>query len=302
MFKPHSSLPPIVHPVNPRDYHDAPAAPRGDAARTMSQSELKEFSRCQHRWLAGFKEESSDAMNDGALLDTLILTPERFESVYAVAPDTYPAPESARKDAPIIQKAWNWNAEFCKNFRTAEHAAGREVVKSSDHGDALKAREILFLNEHIAAFHSVSRKQVQVNAEWHDEETGIVVPIKCLLDLAPDPTSEFGNTLADFKRTQSAEYRAWTKTVRNFGLHYQAAFYIDAINAAAGLAYRSFEHHIQESFEPWETTHRMLSDDFITLGRVAYIRDLKDYCRALKTGTFRGYDEAIVEPESWMAE
>lgn len=292
MFVPHSSRPPIVHPCDPKAYHSADSFARGNPSKTMSQSELKEFSRCQRRWLNGFKEESSDAMEDGALLDCLILTPERFGTSYAITPETYP---SEKGDKP-----WNWNANHCKAWRDEQEAAGFEVVKPSAASDAHAAKAVFYKNEHIAEFHAVSQKQVCVNVEWMDEETGLSIPIKCLLDLAPDPDSEFGDTLADLKRTNNAEYRAWCATVRKFQLHYQAAFYLDAINAATGLKYRNFEHHIQESFSPWETTHRMLSAEFVNLGRVAYMRDLQDYCRALKSGVFRGYDEAIVEPEAWM--
>ncbi len=86
----------------------------------------------------------------------------------------------------------------------------------------------------------------------------------------------------------------------NDGLNYQAALYLDAYNAASGLKYRNFSHVISENEPPYEPTWRMLAVEFLQIGRDHYQSDLKRYCYALKHGTFRGYDTAIVEPEAWM--
>lgn len=298
MFKPHSTLPPIVHPVDPQTYRQFGHKDRGNPGRTMCQSDLKEFGRCAHRWVAGFDEEKTSAMADGALVDCVILTPERFEKTYAIAPETYPA-EGKKKGDPTVDKPWNWNATFCKEWRDEQTGKGLEVAKSDDASEAWKAKEAFFQNDHLRAFHEVSKKQAQVNVEWHDQ-SGIVVPVKCLLDIVPDPSSQFGDTLADLKRTNCADYRSWAKTVHSYGLHYQGAFYLDAINAATGLNYRNFEHHIQESFSPYETTWRPLSVEFIKLGRDRYQYDLREYCRSLNEQKFHGYDNAVVDPEPYM--
>lgn len=298
-FAKHPSLPPIVHPVDPKSYHsiDAKIA-RGNPMKTMSQSELKKFAPCPHRWFSGHDEEETDAMRDGALVDIIILTPERFEKEYAIAPEVYPC-EPTKKD-PRTEKPWNWNATFCADWKELQEAKGLSVVKSGHAADAWKAREVFMSNERLKAFHEGSRKQVQVNVVWEDDETGIVVPIKCLIDLVPDAGTEFDNMLADFKRTNDAEYRKWARTVHSYQLHLQGAFYLDAYNAATGEKRNRFDHHIQEQVNPWEVTHRELSHEFIALGRTSYKSALANYSRALKTGNFYGYDNAMVEPEIWM--
>lgn len=293
MFTKSPTLEPVIYDCDPKAYHAIGAdIARGKPEKVISQTELKEFAKNPHRWVCGYREEDTDAKDDGHLCDVIVLTPDRFEQLYAVAPEVYPS-----KDG---DKPWNWNATFCKEWKNAQEELGLAVVKSGHAADAWKAREALLRNGHIKAFHSVSRFQVQVNCRWEDPDTAIVVPVKCLLDIVPDPDSAFGDTLADYKRTNNAEYRAWARTVHNYGLAFQAAFYLDAINAATGLQYRSFEHWIQESVAPWECTHRMLSSEFITIGRNAYQTAFSHYCRALKTGCFPGYDSAIVEPEAWM--
>lgn len=294
---------PVVPNADPMVYHsDGQQNKRGDARFVMSRSELKKFAQCPRRWLIGTEQDSSDAMDWGSLMDTVVLTPDRFDSVYAVEPATYPA-KGKRKDDPEIQKPWTYQADFCKAWRSDRRAEGKEPVKSEGKeslSEAWIAVKRFTQEQHIADFLKASKRQVWVNVEWHDEETAIVVPVKCLIDLVPDPESEFGDTLADLKTTCNASYRAWCKQVFNEGWHTQAALYLDAYNIATGLKYRNFEHIISENFSPYEPTHRMLSSEFLQLGRYEYQRQLKDYCQCLKSGNFRGYDNAIAEPESWM--
>lgn len=299
MLTKHPTLPPIVHPVDPKLYFATDESkPRRHPERVMSQSSLKDFAVCPHRWVAGYKEEETDEMKDGKLVDVIMLTPERFEAQYEIAPVNYPVKPTAKD--PRTEKPWNSNSTWCKDWIAEAEERGASWVKPKAAEEAWKAREILHSNPRLHAFHEGSKKQVQFNVVWEDPETGIVVPIKGLIDLLPDAKGEFGKMLADFKRTNNAEYRMWARTVHSFGLHYQAAFYLDAYNAATGEKRNQYEHHVQESVSPFETTHRELSFEFLTLGRTRYQSDLANYCRALKTGVWMGYDTAIVEPEVWM--
>ncbi len=139
-----------------------------------------------------------------------------------------------------------------------------------------------------------------LNVEWHDDDTGLIIPFKCLLDIVPDPKSDYGDTLFDLKTTDNAHGLKWPRQVFNFGLHYQAAVYLDAMNAAAGAKYRNFGHIIQESEPPYEPTHRVLSAEFMDLGRIDYQLNLKRYAWSLKNNIWSGYDTAICDLESWM--
>lgn len=304
MLKPASFFPAAPQcGTDPSKYHAFGSDfKRGEANYVMSRSELKKFAQCPRRWLIGTAEESSDAMEWGSLMDCVVLTPNRVAEIYAVEPATYPA-KGKKKDDPEIQKPWTYQADHCKTWRADRRAEGKEPVKSEGKeslSEAWKAAKRLIDDSHIDLFLQVSKRQVWINVEWADEETGIVVPIKCLLDLVPDPSSEFGDTLGDLKTTCNASYRAWCKQVYNEGWHTQASLYLDAYNVASGLKYRNFEHQISENFAPYEPTHRMLSSEFLLLGRVEYQRQLKSYCQCLKTGIFQGYDCSIAEPDQYM--
>jgi hypothetical protein len=203
----------------------------------------------------------------------------------------------------VIDKPWNWNSETCQEWKEGAEQKGLKVVMPETVSNAWKAVANLREHPRISAFHAVSRKQVTLNVEWHDEATGLIVPVKCLLDLVPDPESDFGDTLADFKTTGFMRYREWCRRIHKDGLDFQAAFYVDAANAALsepGDPSYKFEHHIQSSNAPWLATHRMMSPDFLTLGRNRYQGAFAEYCECLKTNTWRSYDCAMSEPESYM--
>lgn len=310
-FRKPTDRPAVTPGVNPNAYHAiGHQFDRGDARRTMSRSELQEFAVNPHRWLSGVQEEDTDALQWGLLVDCLVLTPHRLETDYAIAPETYPS-EPLKKGGEPVPKRWNWNATYCKEWRALREKEGKVVVKSDDASEAWKAREILFRDKKVAALIAASQTQVQVLVDYHDEQTGIVVPIKCLLDLAADPASEFGTMLGDLKTTYNAAVGPWARHCFNQGYHIQAALYMDAYNAATGLKYNQWAHVIQESAPPYEVGRRVMYDyetetNLIKMGRLTYRKALRDYCQCLATGFWPGYDDlspsgwTCVEAEAWM--
>jgi hypothetical protein len=197
-----------------------------------------------------------------------------------------------------VEMEWSNNSDTGKAWKADQEKEGKTVVSEDKLSDAWKAVARLKQDEEIAGIMAVSKTQVQVNVEWHDE-SGIVVPFKCLLDVAPDPASGFGDTLYDLKSTKDAAAKWWTKQVFNDGLYYQAGVYYDAMNAT-GMKYRNFGHIIQESFAPYEPTVRPLTFEFLQVGINQYREDLKRYCKCLKTGKWPGYDRDPVDVELWM--
>lgn len=320
MFRPSSTLPPVIENTDPNRYHEpSNSAKRGDKDYVMSRSELWRFGDCECplEWKLTERDKASRAMRWGDLIDCLVLTPDRFEKDFVIRPEKYftdgmlcpscgdvsdsKSCRHCKKERikTTIEKDWNWNSTHCIEWKEEQEAKGLKVVGPEEASNAHLAVKQFEYSDYLSKFHSVSRKQVQINVEWHDE-TGIVVPFKCLIDLLPDPQSDFGDTIADIKTTEFIKYRDWCRRIHIDGLNYQAAVYLDAVNAATGLNYIKFEHHIQKSSAPYLVTHRMLSDDFLIAGRVRYRRDLADYCQCLLTNKWRSYDSAISEPESWM--
>ena len=84
MLRKATSLPAITHGVNPTDYRKiGEEFARGDVRRTMNVSQLREFSRCPHRWKVGgeIEKEETTSLEWGSLLDCIVTTPDRFDGM-----------------------------------------------------------------------------------------------------------------------------------------------------------------------------------------------------------------------------
>lgn len=280
---------------------------RGDPAMVMSRSELKQFVTCPSRWLAGYKEGGSDEQSWGDLVDCIVLTPDDFEDRFIVAPATYPA-KGKKKDDPEIQKPWNWAANYCKEWRENQ-AEGITVIKHDDSLAVYEARKALLGDDSIRELLQASRFQVLITADYVDRETGIAVPLKGLVDIAPSKLHpDFGKCLADLKTCNSAHPSSWAKQVNNFGYDTQAALYLDIWNAATGEKRNEFRHVLQENYAPWQVGKRILSKEFLDLGRQKYLSALHHYVQCLATGFWPDYEFgqlmiggwSITDPEAWM--
>lgn len=288
MFVPSLKLPPIVLNASAAEYHKQ-TAKKGEPDFVMSRSELLKFSACPNKWLRSKTQEKTAAMDYGSILDVLLLTPDSFDSTFAIFPDTY-QPE---KGEP---KPWSANATFCREWKLIQEKEGKRCVWKEDAEEAKLAveqiRSLPFLEEYLAA----SDAQVYVNADWHDTETGIVVPCKALIDLVP----KSGNELADLKSTTDASRKAWKRKVDSEGYAYQAAFYLMAYSGATSERRTVFRNIISESGHPFECTHREIHYNWILPSRNKVEEDMRIYCRSLLKGAWAGYDSEPIEADPYM--
>lgn len=288
-----------------RDAYIRSQFPRGHREFSMSRGELIEFNRCPHRWLMGIESEETKSTEWGSLIDCLFLTPERLLAQFAITPAEYPATPK-RKDAPTEMKPWNKNATFCQEWEAERE--GLQIVKPDLHAKALAAVNVLRADEQINQLILCSTAQVMAVGEYADE-TGIVVPLKVLIDMVPVERSAFHDSLADLKTCATASPFPWSRAVFDHGYHVQAALYLDVYNAATQDERTTFLHVLQESYAPWEVGKRIVSNEFLELGRLTYITALKRYCACLAANHWPGYDEEgkmvlngwnLTEPEAFM--
>ncbi len=272
----------------------------------MSRGELMEFNRCPHRWLMGFKSDETKSTEWGSLLDCMALTPERFGDEFAVTPAEYPATPK-RKDDPIEMKPWNKNATYCKEWEDGQD--GKAIVKPDLLTEVKDAVKMLMADEQIKNLVAVSKSQIMVVGIFPDGETGLQIPVKGLLDLVPSVGSSYCKSIADLKTCATASPFPWTRAVFEHGYHVQAAFYLDLWTSATGEDRDTFLHVLQENYAPWEVGKRLLSQDFLELGRQTYVAALKRYCQCLSNNSWPGYDTEgkmvlngwnLTSPEAWM--
>lgn len=273
---------------------------RGDLTYIMSRGELMDFYACPMRWLNSPVEEPTNALKYGSLLDMLALTPEKFGDIYAVAPETYTSDKGE-------EKPWNMNANFCKDW--VAKRSDMIVVKNQDVEEAKTAVKRLLEDERISAFMACSQKQVMVRADFKDEATGFSIPVHVLTDLVPDPKHPlYGKSLGDFKTSKDAAPSRWAREVGNYSYHVQAALNLDLHIAAAPDVERiEFRHLIQESSAPFQTGRRILSEEFIQLGRAKYLAALKLYAQCLRHNFWPDFETgnkvmngwSLTEPSAW---
>ncbi len=289
--------------VDPDEYHKEDKQ-RGASLYVMTRSALQEFSRCPSRWISGYTSADTKATEWGTLVDCVALTPEQFDKRIAVCPATYPATPKKKGD-PVEQKPWNSTATYCSNWEETEEAAGRLVVKHKKAMEARTAVKFLMDDKRSAAFIKASAKQVMVEGVYTDKLHGIEVAVKALIDLVPHKDSEFKNSLGDLKTAASASRRAWVKAVFEHGYDWQAAWNLDLYNAATAEGRSDVRHVIQENYAPWQTGRRILSAEFIQMGRAKYQLAMAKYCACLVSNEWPDHDAngwGLTEPEPWMLE
>lgn len=313
--------------MDPARYAATQDAPRGSIGFVMSRSELCSFAKCPERWVQGVEDEETKSTEWGTLIDGLLLDGEKFKDRFAVEPETYHSSgmkcpqcgsitesKSCRKCGTdrvsvIIEKPWDRKTTVAELWK--EDQGNKAIVRHKDHVEANAAIARLLDDPSIRHLVECSAHQVMVLSEYHDAETGLVIPIKTLIDGVPDKEDpDFGKCLWDLKTAVAADEWSWKWAVDKHGYHVQAAMELDAYVAATGEDRCDFRHIVQENFKPYQPARWALSSEFIELGRLLYLQMLKRYCQCLHTSTFPGYQASgnsfqgwgFIEPEAKMAE
>lgn len=284
--------------VDDQTYHDAPEN-RGERDYVVSSSRLRGvFAKSPRAWKNGWSMPKSEAMTYGSLFDCLVLTPELFASRYVVRPDYYEIKVKGESE----RKPWNNNAAQCREWNIAQKASGLKPISQNQLDEANEAVKRLLSDDAIAAFINGSEKQVWCKGEWHDDATGLVVPVQCLIDLVERVVPLTVQKIGDLKTTTNASPLPWARFARSVGYDVQAAWNLDLFNAASGREIDRFEFVLSESYHPYETGRRIAIDprsgdpqadegSAIVSGRRAYHRMMADYCQCLKRNYWPGYDD-----------
>jgi hypothetical protein len=146
-------------------------------------------------------------------------------------------------------------------------------------------------------------KQVHGTATWKDEDTGLEIPLACLIDLVPNLESDlaigsevFSRSAGDLKTTCNASLRAWENWAHKAGYEIQGAFNSDMLSAL-GRDVDRFLFLLSENMPPYQPGKRIMTFDPIEFtgdldsGRRKYTRMLKNYCKCLSTGNWPSFDD-----------
>lgn len=298
--------------VDPEKYHvQEDGIDRGNPRFVMTRSSLMAFRSCSAKWRAGWTPKDTDATEYGSLQDCRVLTPGSFQARYCTPPKTCKATKTmscVKEGEAEVGDDVDWSplAKECKDWKREQEKSGKIVLNAVEKGESDLALGILFADERIKTLINCSEKQVLVIGEYHDKETGLVIPVKCLIDLVPAKDSEYGKCLADLKTCRSAHPHTWTKAVDEYDYDSQASMNLDLYTAATAEDRCQFVHVLQESNHPWQTGRRMLSTEFVALGRLKTIEALKRYCQCISAQSWPDWDSespfngwSLVEPNQF---
>jgi hypothetical protein len=271
--------------------------PRGDPGFVMSQSELKLFAKNPWAWINGRVVDPSESIEWGSLVDCLLLEGEaEFAQSYKIRPDTYPSGKPPRQ----IQKAWHHASTWCTEWLKA-NKKNFTILTVEELRKAERARDAAREDPVVASILEVCDTQVLCRWTYTDPKTGLVIPCKCLIDLAPKEWP----FLADFKTSMKGDRHGFTGKAKQFRYDIQAAWYRWGWEEFTGERRDAFAFLVQENKKPYPCSHWTLSLDQIEYGRVGfkgryqsfegYEAMLARYCECLATQTWPSYTSELTE-------
>lgn len=258
-----------------------------DAIPAVNQSKLKLFRRSPaHVRLAMLEpSRSTEAMELGTLIHTVLLEPQRFREQYVVMPDLTAGCKNADGSPSRNPKQTGDYKRKVADFQNAN--LGKKTVEADDHavctaiGEAIasytRATELL-----------TSPGRNELGVVWIDEETGLAC--KALIDRTT--SHEERTCIVDIKSALDASPEAFAKDCSKYGYHLQAAFYLDGLNAF-GAAPRRFIHVVVEKEPPFGVAVYELDEQSIALGRRRIRAYLRQYAQCQAANDWPAYADAI---------
>lgn len=293
----------ISYNTDPAEYHYAEKPP-GDPKFEMTRSALVKFMRNPARWVedAG-AEQTSPSMLWGSMVDAALLTPDRFQPVVIPTHYTHMVPTcpgcgstgtgkvcrpcKLEREERAVPTEWSPHSKTCQEWMKENPGA----ISQPQLDRVQKAVAAIRADARVAELIADSDTQVMVGGEWHDPATGLIIPVKCLLDLVPRIGTRFENSLADLKTTKSAHPSTWPREVYNRGYHVQAAMYRDLYESASLESRPNWRFVLQENYAPYAVGRSLMATDFYECGRDVYTSGLAAYCQCIANGHWPTADD-----------
>jgi hypothetical protein len=195
-------------------------------------------------------DTQTDAMLLGSAFHCAVLQPSIFNDLYTIAPE--------------CDRRTKAGKEMYAEFEAMNH--NKIALKHNQYSAVIGMAESVL--SHPVARDIFKNGDAEQSFFWDDKETGL--PCKCRADyLRRD------GIIVDLKKTNSAKYRDFLKSVVGFRYHVQGAFYLDGISEVEKTQFENFILVAVEDSPPYHVSIFLLSKNFITVGRYAYQDNLK---------------------------
>ncbi len=237
-----------------------------DSAISKSDLDLINRSPAYYKYVKENPREQTAAMLFGSLVHKLVLEPNDFKNEYAVAP-------VADRRTSEGKKKWN---EFLAN------SEGKTVADIKTYTAACLAAESV--ENHPVASKLLRGGQAENSYFWN--ENG--VKCKC----RPDYLRTDLKCVIDLKTTQNASPESFVKSAYDYRYHVQAAWYLRGLRAC-GADVENFVFIAVEKEPPYQACVFAADEEFIKLGEIDALDNLKTYEEAARNNQWNGYENKI---------
>lgn len=260
---------PGIYPTMSNEFYHSVAGLSSTGIRLIDDCPKK----YEHRYLSGNQQEQTQAMLIGSALHCRVLTPEIFPMQFAVSPKF----DGRTKEGKAGKAAF------------AAENAEKEVVTEDDF--TLIENIAKSISEHPAAQNILSLGGHSEESFFWEETVGTEsILCKC----RPDIRIPSHGLLVDVKTTaKGASADAFSRTIHNFGYHFQAAYYLRGVSLVTGEQYDDFIFIAVETEAPYLVAVYQLDREVISLAweKIEYLLDLYALCK--RTNNWPGYSEII---------
>lgn len=229
------------------------------ANKALSRSSLEKLrkSPLHLKWSLDNEQPDESYFRFGRLAHAAVLEHARFWPTTVIW-------DGARR----YGKVWD---EFCAQNE------GKEILTAEEESS------LLFIGEAVRrhpVYANIHESDVEVSIFWTDPDTGV----RC--KARPDCLGLDG-VMYDLKTTQDAS-AAFEDSIIKYGYHRQAAWYLDAANAA-GMGIKDFVFIAVEKEAPFGVQTFALDESLIEQGRAENRAALQVFSDCLKSGNWPGY-------------
>lgn len=262
---------PISNPITTDEYSGLKAA---------NWSSLKHYAKspAHYRAYIDHPPEPTPAMSLGAALHCLVLEPDKFDGMYAVAPECDRRTKAGKE---------TWSAFEAENM-------ARVILTAEQHDQARAMAKAVLDNRAGVLVRLCEERESAIT--WTDALTDLACKARL------DAFSAHSGVAVDIKTTQDASPAAFARTIATYLYHGQAAFYLDGL-AAAGIPVTQFLFVVVEKDPPYGVATYLCSDEMITAGRALVRKFLDTHRECLDAGKWPGYRENIqtIDLPRWAA-
>lgn len=232
-----------------------------------------------HGKAAEMRAEDSDALTVGQAVHRAVLEPALFDTEFGTIPDDAPQKRSN------ADKAW-WAQFYADN-------AGRTMLKPETLRSVKLMSQAVYDRPRASAMLTAEGNTREVVAVWMHPEFGVWC--KGRIDLLT--RWQGGTYIADLKTARDASPWAFSRDIKTFNYHGQAAFYKDGLNTIAPFD-RKWAWIVVEK-EPAVAVVYDCGEATMELGQREARRAMQTYIDAEAAQKWPGYPDGEIDVPAW---